>query len=488
MRNLCLRAAAAVFFTVLAGFCICGSARAQASAGVTATAAERRGLSITIYRSGAALVRDTRAMDLPSGTVDLKFTGVARDLLPDSVRVDSPQVTLLNQTYAADYLNPYSLLQAYVGKTVTAVVVRRRNGSDVEIPIQAKLLAGSPNPVLEINGKVETNLHVDHFIFPSVPPNLSDRPELLLLIGNRQAGMRTLRVSYLTKGLSWAGNYVLLVDSGWKTATLSARATIYNRTGVDYSGAQTQLVAGEVRRVYEGPNTGVAGGVPGGVPAGRVMMQAAAALPQEPFAGYHVYALPEPLELPNNSVKQVAMIEPRRIQISRGYEVNGAVYYNQGAEPGEMRISPVQLRLKFENQKSNSLGIPLPAGIARVYKTDDSGREQLIGEDQLQDTASAETATLDLGNAFDVTEKGKQTDFERLGPRETEAAYEITLSNQQSQAVAVKVNEPFNGDWHILNSSLPYTKTSATSAQFIVPVPAGGQTVLTYRVQTQWAQ
>lgn len=149
---------------------------------------------------------------------------------------------------------------------------------------------------------------------------------------------------------------------------------------------------------------------------------------------------------------------------------------------------PVELRLKFENRKSNSLGIPLPAGIARVYMEDASGREQLIGEDQSRDTATDETVTLDLGNAFDVTEQEKQTDFKRLGLRETEAAYEITLRNHQAQAITVAVNEPFSGDWQILSSSLPYTKTSATSARFDVPVPAEGQTVLKYRVRVQWGQ
>lgn len=452
----------------------------------TADVADRKDLSITLYRSGAALVRDTRRVDLPSGTVQLKFAGVARQLLPDSVQIDSPQLTLLEQTYAADYLNSYSLLQAYIGKVITAVIIRRQNGSDVEMPIQAKLLAASPNPVLEINGKVETDLHVDHFIFPAVPPNLSDRPELLLLLESQDAGTQSLRVSYLTNGLNWAGDYVLVIDSGWKTAMLSARATINNRSGADYSSAEVQLIAGEVRRVYEGPNEGGAGGVAGGVPGGRVLMQAAAPVPQQPFAGYHVYSLPGRLDLPINNVKQVDLIKPRRIEISRDYEVNGEVYYNQGAEPGAMLDRPVELRLKFENQKSNSLGIPLPAGIVRAYKKDASGREQLIGEDRMQDVASDETVTLDLGNAFDVIEKGKQTDFKRLGPRETEAAYEIMLRNHQSQAITVNVNERFSSDWQILSSSLPYTKTSSTSARFDVPVPAESQTILKYRVRVQW--
>lgn len=454
----------------------------------TATQADQKNLSITIYRSSAAMVRDTRRVNIPQGTIQLKFSDVARDLLPDSVQVDSPQLTLLQQTYAYDLLNPSSLLQAYAGKTVIAVVVRRQNGSDVEAPIQATVLAGNPTPVLLIDGKIETGLHVDHYIFPSVPPNLSARPSLLLLLQNQHFGGQNIKVSYFTNGLNWAANYVLKVGSDWKTADLSARAAINNRSGMDYRDADLQLIAGEVRRVFENAYGGVVGGVPGGMAGGRVLMQAAAPPPSQPFAGYHVYTLQQPVDLPNNNLKQVTLIEPKHIQISRSYEVRGQVYYNQGVEPGAIMDTPVALRVKFENQKSNSIGIPLPAGIVRVYKNDAQGRQQLIGEDQLRDTASDETVMLDLGNAFDVTEKGKQTDFKRLGPRETEASYEITLRNHQSQAIVVNVNEPFNGDWQILSSSLPYTKTSSTSARFDVPVPADGETLLKYQVRVQWAQ
>lgn len=470
--------------------CAAQAARPTQTVTQTATQAEQKDLSISVYRSGSAMVRDTRQLEIPQGTVQLKFSDVARELLPDSVQLDSPHLILLQQTYAYDLLNPHSLLQAYVGKTLTAVVIRRQNGSDVETPVQATLLAGSPTPVLEINGKIETDLHVDHYIFPSVPANLSAKPALLLLLQNQHSGEQNVRVSYFTNGLTWAANYVLKVGSDWKTADLSARAAINNRSGADYSHAKVQLVAGEVRRIYEGVIGGVVGGVPG-PPAPRPKVMIADRMgppPQQPFAGYHVYTLRQSVDLPNNNLKQVVLIEPRHIQISRICEVNGQVYYNQGVEPGAALDTPVALRVKFENQKANSLGMPLPAGVVRVYKNDATGREQLIGEDQIQDTASDETVTLNPGNAFDVTEKAKQTDFKRLGPRETEASYEITLRNHQSQAIVVAVNEPFGGDWQILSSSLSYTKTSSTSARFDVPVPANGGTVLKYQVRVQWGQ
>ncbi|MGH9445980.1 MAG: DUF4139 domain-containing protein, partial [Terriglobia bacterium] len=263
----------------------------------TSTPNDRKELSITVYRDGAAVVRDTRQVELPEGAVDLKFSGVARQLVPDSVRVagitQPGGLALFGQTYAYDLLNPEHLLQAYVGKTLTLVLTHRRNGSDVERRVEATLVAANPGPVWRIGGKIETGLKVDHYIFPAIPAGLSATPSLVLSLENRHAGEQSVRVSYLTNNLHWNANYAIEVKPDWNTADLSARATIHNQSGADYDQAALQLVAGEVRRVNESGNYGVAGGVPGGVIGGMIGSLAPQPMifapPPVPFSGYHLY-------------------------------------------------------------------------------------------------------------------------------------------------------------------------------------------------------
>ncbi|MGH9396417.1 MAG: DUF4139 domain-containing protein [Terriglobia bacterium] len=464
----------------------------------TASQADRKDLSLTLYTSGSAMVRDTRGVEIPQGAVQLKFPDVAERLLPDSVQVVSmtapAQLSVLGQTYAYGLLTPQRLLHSYAGKTVTLVVTRLKNGSEVEEPVEATLLAANPGPVWRINGRIETGLRVDHYIFPDIPANLSANRSLILLLNNEQAGEQEVRVSYFTNGLNWAANYILTVAPDWKAASLAARAMINNESGTDYPHAAIQLVAGEVRRVNEGEGVvgGVSEGVAGGIyamgPRPRMLMSVPQPPAQQPFSGYHLYTLQQRVDLANAASKQVALLKTAQIKITRIYEVNGQVYYNQGVEPGAMLKRPVELRVKFQNNKANSLGMPLPAGVVRVYKNDASGKQQLVGEDRAHDTAEGESLTLNLGNAFDVVEDAKQTDYQKLGPTSAESSYEITLRNHQSQPITVTVNEPFNGDWQILSSSLPYKKTSSTSAQFIVPVPANGETVLKYCVRVQWVR
>jgi len=51
--------------------------------------------------------------------------------------------------------------------------------------------------------------------------------------------------------------------------------------------------------------------------------------------------------------------------------------------------------------------------------------------------------------------------------------------------ISVEVNEPIGGDWTMLRSSHKWTKTAAFAAAFDVPVEAGGEAVLTYRVRVR---
>ena len=48
------------------------------------------------------------------------------------------------------------------------------------------------------------------------------------------------------------------------------------------------------------------------------------------------------------------------------------------------------------------------------------------------------------------------------------------------------MNEPIAGDWRMLSSTYPAKKTEAWAAQFDVPVAAGAESVLQYRVRVRW--
>ena len=141
---------------------------------------------------------------------------------------------------------------------------------------------------------------------------------------------------------------------------------------------------------------------------------------------------------------------------------------------------------------TSSLGIPLPAGIVRVYKQDassiGSGQQQtiFIGEDNIDHVPRNENITLQIGNAFDIV--GETTLVSESNPSKevSISSYNVTLrnrGNESSPTILVNVND-LNEDWQILNSSIPFVKKDASSIQFSVTIPANSQRSFDYRIQT----
>jgi hypothetical protein len=321
----------------------------------------------------------------------------------------------------------------------------------------------------------------DRLVFPNLPENLYSKPTLVWLLENQHTGEQDIEASYLTNDMNWNADYVLTVAANQKAADLNGWVTVVNHSGTAYRNAQLQLVAGQLNRVYNEA-----------LPmAGRAMeMKAAAAAPQfaqEAISEYHLYTLERRTSLQNNETKQISLLDSPGIRIEKSFVVDGQYYYYHSPQhPGTPFKDPVQVHIKFKNAEANALGMPLPAGTIRVYQGDSKGRVQFIGEDRIDHTPKDETLDLHIGNAFDVVEERKQTDYQQLSPRLVEMAYEITLRNHKPDAITVEVNEPIGGDWTMVDSNFKYEKTAAFAVRFNVPVEANGESVLKYRVRVKW--
>jgi hypothetical protein len=108
-----------------------------------------------------------------------------------------------------------------------------------------------------------------------------------------------------------------------------------------------------------------------------------------------------------------------------------------------------------------------------------------VGEDRIEHTPKNEKITLTAGQAFDVVAERKQTDFEQIGTKVFETAWEIELRNHKKSDVTVSIEEPLSGDWKIVSKSHEYNKIDAYTIGFDVTVPKNGKTTVTYRVRVQ---
>jgi hypothetical protein len=449
------------------------------------TQADQTDLSITVYNSNLALVRDVRDIRLPSGVFPLKFMDIAASVNPATVHFrslsDVGRLSVLEQNYEYDLLEPQKLLAKYVGREITLVRARNVNGTTEYEDVKATLIANNNGPIWKIGNEIVTGFPAGTFRFPELPGNLYDRPTLLWTLDNTGPQRQHVETSYLAGKLSWSADYVLTVSRDESSADLDGWVTLVNNSGTAFQNAKLQLVAGDLNRVrgevqYKAMDM-----------LSRAQEAPAAPMQQEAFNEYHLYTLARRTSVNNNQSKQVSMLNATRVPLAKTYEVDGQnYYYRQQLRPGAPVTDPVQVIYKFKNSEKSSLGMPLPAGTVRVYQADSAGNVLYAGEDHINHTPKDEQVSLHTGNAFDIVAERKQSDFRALAGNLYEMEYEITLRNHKATPITVEVNEPIGGDWQMLSSTFPWTKTAAFAAQFTVPVEKDGTSVLRYRVRVHW--
>jgi hypothetical protein len=448
------------------------------------TVDQRERVNLTVYNGGTALVHDRRRFTLEAGLNRIAWRDVSANMDSSSALLDtvdsSNRVTVLEQNFDFDLLNPQALLQKYVGQYVTIVHDARFPGEH-DTKERARVLSTNGGIVLQYRDRIETEVR-GHVIYPYSPANFRAEPTLVLDVDSGHGGPETLDLSYLTGGLGWRADYVGVLSPGDDHLSLTGLVTLSNTSGISYENAHLQLVAGNVNVVMPPPVTALR-------TIARVssdVYSVNGTVRQENYFEYHLYTLERPTSILNNQTKQVTLLSARGIAVRKTLELRGSPDYYRNPQPDIGDKLPIGVYMTFQNA-GGELGIPLPAGIVRIYKNDSRGLSQFLGSDQIDHTPKNESVRLHLGDSFDVTARKRQTEFHFLsGNCATSSSYEITLANAKPKAQDVLVVEPIPADWQIVEENMRHTKSSASTANWYVHVPADGLTTLMYTAQVHW--
>jgi hypothetical protein len=477
----------ACILVVLMGIASNGFAHTRTDQGnpglLSLTVKDQKAVAITIYNVNLGLVKDEREIGLPSGTRELRFMDVASQIIPTSVSIrsliDPESLQVLEQNYEYDLLNPQKLLDKYVGKEVK--LYYKNFYTEREEIVTATLLSNNGSPIFRIGDEI-TFGYPGRIIFPKVPDSLISKPTLVWLVQNSLLKPQNIETSYLTNGINWQADYVVILNEEDKRADLSSWVTINNKSGTTYRNAKLKLVAGDIHRVrdereYKDKMLRAA------------MKEARPAEPQfkqEEFFEYHIYTLQRPATIKQNQTKQICLVSADRIPVKKELLYYGARFYYRSRNGGKISNQKVGVFIEVENKEEHNLGIPLPKGTMRVYKHDKEGSLQFVGEDITDHTPKDEKVRVKLGDAFDVVGSRIQTDWRKIAYDTYEVGIEVSLRNHKKEDVSVKVVEPIPGDWTMLSSSHQYEKTEAFTAEFNVHVPRDGETKLRYRVRMRF--
>ena len=459
-------------------------AASPAALALTTTLDDQVELAVTVYNSNIALIRDVRNLTLARGISDLHFMDIAATVNPATVHFRSlsepSRINVLEQNYEYDLLEPDKLLKKYVGRDVTMVRTRQDAGSTTEETVTARLLSFNAAPVWQIGDEIVTGMRADSIRFPELPDSLYSRPTLIWTLDNGGGTSHRVEASYLAGGMSWHADYVLTVGRDDKAADVDGWVTLTNGSGTALKNTKLQFVAGDLNRVRQALDRSE-------LRDSLREANAAKSMVEETFSEYHLYSLDRKTSINNNETKQVTLLGGTAVPIEKRYVVDGqAFYYRNQQHPGAPLKDVVQVYYQFKNEQKSGLGMPMPAGVVRVYQHDSKGGMQFVGEDNINHTPKDETLNLKIGNAFDVVAERKQIDFQKIASNVYEVEYEVTLRNHKTSAVSIEVNEPIGGTWRILSSSHTWTKTDAWAAQFRVPVAPDATSVLRYRVRVTY--
>ena len=474
------------FLFAIALCCISTTAIVAQNSDQSTTARDRQSVNITVYNSNLGLVRETRRLSLPPGRIALRFADVTAQIRPETVHLASltapASLRILEQNYQYDLLNPAKLLDKFVGKEITLVLRRFQNSTESFEPVQATLLSNNGGQVWRINGQIVINpTNITEMRFPDLPKNLVATPTLVWDLENRENGAQNIEASYLTAGMNWRADYVLLVNADDTKGDLQGWVTLTNTSGATFEEARLQLVAGDVNRVSQERTYALAGAM------ARKSADSESQFQEQGFFEYHMYTLQRPTTIRDNETKQVSLLEAAGFDVKKEFVLNGQrYYYTNYNNPGQPIKEKVGVYVQFRNSQLNKLGVPLPAGTVRLYKKDDKGNQQFIGEDRIDHTPKDEDVRVKVGDAFDIVAERKQMDYKVIARNVYEYAYEIKIRNHKDGPITVVVNEPIGGDWEMVSSTFEAKKTAAFAAQFNVPVAKDGEATLAYRVRVRY--
>lgn len=454
--------------------------------------------ALTIYNQGVAVVRESLPLDFKNGENLISFDRATAQVIPDSVVLRDPDgkadFTILEQGYRNDPVSQGLLLSQFEGKEIPFRIeypdgkIEEKSGKIIRSGYVPG--GGEQSPIIEIDGKLRFSLPGEP-LFPSLGDGSILRPTLSWKVSAPAAAEFNGQLSYLTSGFNWQASYNLVAPEQGNDVTLTGWITVTNNSGTFFENANVKLVAGDVNVVQPlAKNLGRLN-----APAAAVSFDEAR-VQEKAFDDFHLYTLPRPLSLRDRETKQVEFLRSPKVKASKKYLYDPAANFRFY---GVRNLNPIQdhefskdvaIFWEFKNSEENGLGVPLPAGNVRFYRTDDQdGNLEFIGENTIKHTPKNEEISLTTGNAFDLVGERKITDF-ITSTRETRIreSIEVTVKNRSKEPKEIVIREHLWrwSNWKIENASAEFTKKDSGTIEFVVKLAPDEEKKVSYTAYYTW--
>ena len=435
---------------------------------------DQKSIAVTVYNQNFGVIKDVREIEISSGISEIKITDVAQLIDPTSVHIKLDG-EVIEQNYQYDLVSLDKILRKFVNQNIRLI-------SETNEIVKGKLLSAMGGQIVlekpEGGLVMLPNVNKYRFSVDYLPEGLITKPTLIWQVNSNSSGKQDVELSYQTKGMNWHAEYVVVLNEDDTELDLNSWVSVDNKSGATYKNAKLKLVAGDINLIQ---NINLRGGR-----QDMYMMTKSSVSNQQfqekTFFEYHIYNLKRPTTLSNNETKQISLFEASNVAAKKKYfygSTSNRWYWNQ---QGQRKVAVI---VEFENSEEYGLGVPMPKGKVRVYKSDGESLE-FIGEDLIDHTPKNEKIKLKIGDAFDIVAEEVQTENTQISTKVWEQEFEITFKNRKNENVVIEVERNLGTNWDILKTSIDYKKIDAFRVTFSVPVKADSETKLTFRVRYRY--
>ena len=460
-----------------------------------------RQVELTIYQDDFALVHEVRPLHLQMGSQKLQLTEVSKQLDPRSVMVDWAEPAGLpaptSNSYDLGVSEGTDLMKRYLGKEIE-IVRFNQNGSESDRQKGRLMVANGGQTVIQAGDKFLIN--PPGSIEAPTQTDIVTIPQLSVQTDSPSAQAAKLNVFYLTRGLSWSSDYVAELLPSDDAISLQCWATVTNKTGTSYPSANVTLMTGSPNRAALNArartgtfNVGVTFGEGVNFRDGLVKaamkapmdgaMAGEAAMPRS-VGDLQSYSVSKPADIVQDQMNRLMLLSSARVPIEKEYRaaMPGLSLYGYSYDYGAANSGRgvVTMAIHFQNAEKAGLGVPLPAGILRIYGQDQTGSKRYLGAADVWNAPKDAKVDVTLSNAFDLYTMRRVTGSKKINKRTVRKSVEITVFNSKSADADVTVVQPYYGKFKVVEESLKHKSPDAATATWKVHVPKGGKTVLKF--------
>lgn len=406
-------------------------------------------IQVTIYNENFSLVRSSIELPLKKGIQSYYMDDIPSTIEANSVIIKpfKDRLEVFSQNYEYDLANTSKILSKYIGEQIEII---GEEGTKYKGKLQFNdssalgIIEDTTNKLILINSEEIRSINL-----AELPSNFFLKPTLHWKLNSLKDGKVPVDFSYLCTGMKWDVTYNTVWNEDKNELELNSWVTIKNNTGKAFLDTKLKLIAGEVKKISKYFERDRAKSF--GLAAAETR---APEFEEKEFHDFHMYTLSDKVDINNNQTKQLRLFPIKTVIAESRYE------YHTGS-------NDIKSIVKFNNSKKNGLGVPLPKGVIKIYKTDKADNElEFIGEDNIDHTATGEEVMIETGNAFDLIGETVTVDRETISKRTYQRKMKVILKNRSSKAKTITVIHGLYGKWSIMNNTLEFKKIDASTIEF----------------------